>query len=64
MSPRTGAVNIKDIAITASELKEVMDPNRLRNIQEIVPHLSASEREFLMTGYTEEDWNEMFQEED
>jgi len=26
------------------------------HIQEVAPHLSASQREFIISGYTEEDW--------
>lgn len=29
-------------------------------IQNVMPHLSADDREFLMTGLTPEDWEEMF----
>jgi hypothetical protein len=29
-------------------------------IQNIVPHLSMNEREFLMTGITETEWNNTF----
>jgi hypothetical protein len=29
-------------------------------IQDAIPHLDKNEREFLMTGYTPEDWEEMF----
>lgn len=29
-------------------------------IQDAMPHLDKDEREFLMTGYTPEDWHEMF----
>jgi hypothetical protein len=29
-------------------------------IQDAMPHLDKEEREFLMTGYTPEDWNTMF----
>lgn len=31
-------------------------------IQNIVPHLSMDEREFLMTGITTEEWNNTFSE--
>ena len=33
-------------------------------IQEALPHLTADEREFLMTGITPEEWNEAFGEEE
>ena len=29
-------------------------------IQDVFPNLSASEREFLISGYTDEDWQMMF----
>ena len=29
-------------------------------IQDVMPSLSADEREFLMTGITPDEWNEMF----
>lgn len=33
-------------------------------IQDVVPHLTADEREFIMTGITKEEWDEMFPPED
>ena len=33
-------------------------------IQRALPHLSDSEREFLMTGITDEEWNKAFPEDD
>jgi hypothetical protein len=30
------------------------------NIQDAMPHLSADDREFLMTGITPEEWDETF----
>lgn len=32
------------------------------NIQNAMPHLTASEREFLMTGITDDEWNDMLTE--
>lgn len=60
-SPRTGELNTREIDITQEQLDEISKPlpNR-RIIQEIVPNLEASDREFLITGYTDEDWDEMF----
>lgn len=31
-------------------------------IQEVLPYLSPSEREFLMTGSTDDEWDEIFKE--
>jgi hypothetical protein len=33
-------------------------------IQEIFPDLSASDREFILTGITDEEWNNLFEEDD
>ena len=33
-------------------------------IQDVMPSLSADEREFLMTGITPDEWNEMFAQSD
>jgi hypothetical protein len=31
-------------------------------IQDAMPHLSADEREFIMTGITEDEWERLFPE--
>lgn len=59
-SPMTGKDNTLDLDITPEQLAEIETRGRARLIQEIVPHLSDAEREFLLTGYTQEDWNAMF----
>jgi hypothetical protein len=46
-----------DIDVTPEELQEIDKPNRRILIQNIVPHLTASEREFLMTGITDAEWD-------
>jgi 7,8-dihydro-6-hydroxymethylpterin-pyrophosphokinase len=51
-----------DIDITPEQLKSIEEWNEL--IQNTVPHLSASEREFLMSGITDEEWDEEFSDED
>jgi len=33
-------------------------------IQDAMPHLSPDEREFLMTGITPDEWNQMMSEEE
>lgn len=33
-------------------------------IQDVMPHLSADDREFLKTGITPEEWDEMWPDED
>lgn len=65
ISPRTGKENTRDLDITQEQLDEInQDPRTRRNIQDIVPHLSATDREFLQTGYTQDDWDAIFQGED
>jgi len=34
--------------------------DELRLIQQIFPNLTAAQREFVKTGYTQEDWDQMF----
>lgn len=56
-SPITGKVNTKNIPVT----KEQMD-NWIAGelIQKAMPNLTADEREFIKTGITAEEWEEMF----
>ena len=63
--PITGKINILDIPITEEQLSRV----RLRNetgeyIQNIVPDLSPSHREFLMTGIMPTTWDILYPEEE
>jgi hypothetical protein len=32
------------------------------SIQDVMPHLSADDREFLLTGITKEEWDSLFKE--
>ncbi len=52
-----------EIHITVAQAEEMASPNR-RSIQAILPHCSADEREFLMSGFTPAEWNQTFGEED
>ena len=61
-SPLTGRVNEMDIAVTQDQLDRYSRGEGL--IQDIMPDLSAEEREFIMTGYTQKDWDTMFPPED
>lgn len=56
-SPHTGKVNVMDIDVTHEQLE---DWKNEQLIQVAMPNLTASEREFIMTGYTDEDWAAMF----
>ncbi len=51
--------NTLDLNITQSQLDRVNNRHSTDEyIQDIVPNLSASEREFLITGILEETWQE------
>lgn len=54
-SPFSGKVNTMELDITPEQLE------RWRNgelIQRVFPHLTPSEREFIMTGITDDEWPE------
>lgn len=62
-STLTGNQNTMNIEITPDQLTRIenrMDSFEL--IQNIVPHLSIQDREFLMTGITNEEWIRAFGE--
>ena len=60
-SPMTGNVNVMDLPVTQEQLDEVARPPKERRlIQEIFPNLTPAQREFIKTGYTEQDWELMF----
>tara|TARA_B110001454_G_C12553087_1_gene364438 strand:- start:226 stop:441 length:216 start_codon:yes stop_codon:yes gene_type:complete len=63
-SPRTGKVNSMDLITTKKALDEYYGGTSARYVQDIFPNLTSDEREFIMTGYTPEDWDELFGEED
>lgn len=61
-SPLTGIEHTMELAITQEQLSEWQLGGGL--VQEIMPNLTPAEREFLMTGYTQADWDAMFPEGD
>ncbi len=54
----SGQENTLDLDITTEQLFRVNTGAEL--IQNIVPHLSPSDREFLITGITSEEWDKLF----
>jgi hypothetical protein len=58
-SPFTGKTNSMVLNVTQAQIDELDSPNR-RLIQQIFPNLTSAEREFVKTGYTQEDWDQMF----
>ena len=55
-SPKTGKINSM-ILDTTKELLDEYYAGSDRLVQDIFPNLNVDEREFIMTGYTVEDWN-------
>ena len=60
ISQFSGKTNTMDIPITQEQYTSFQLDNR--PIQKIFPFLSANEREFLLTGSTQEEWDKMFGE--
>lgn len=57
----SGKINTFDIPVTEEQLLS------WRNglyIQDAMPNLSDSEREFIMTGITDEEWEELYGDEE
>ena len=48
----------REIDITEEQLFRIKHTQEL--IQNVVPHLSSEDREFLITGITPEEWKELF----
>lgn len=53
----SGKLNVMDLPITIEDLVR-WESGEL--IQNVMPHLTADEREFLMTGATVEEWEAVF----
>ena len=63
ISSLTGNEHTLNINITEDELLRVENRrNSTELIQNIVPNISMEEREFLMTGITNEEWIRVFGE--
>lgn len=59
-SPFSGKHNTMDIDVTEEQLYEWKNGML---IQHAMPNLTPGEREFIMTGITDEEWNEAFPDE-
>jgi len=58
-SPLTGEIATKDINVTPAQIS-AWEGGELA--QSAFPNADTDEREFIMTGYTDYDWNAMFGE--
>ena len=61
ISPFTGKLNIMNLDVS---LEQMIRWDRGELIQDVFPNLTADEREFIKTGITPDDWNEMVGEVD
>ena len=61
-SALTGKEHTRDIPVTQAQLDAWQ--NGINLIQNIMPELTADQREFLMSGITAEEWKEAFGEEE
>ena len=57
-SPVTGVIHSQEIDVTDSQIEEWESGKDL--IQNIMPHLTPDEREFIMTGITADEWEDTF----
>ena len=57
----SGNTNVMDIDITTDQFLSWIDGSL---IQEVMPNISADEREFIMTGITPDEWDAMFGEDE
>lgn len=57
-SPLTHKITTMDLDITHEQITRWQVDHEL--IQNVMPDLTPDEREFIMTGYTAEDWKAMF----
>lgn len=62
VSPLTGKTNVMDLDIDPSTLQRWLQGEGFA--QDMFPQLSADEREFLISGYTPENWATLFDDED
>ncbi len=53
----TGNVNTMDLPITSDQLDSWMNGKLIQNA---MPHLTATQREFLITGMSEEEQNKLY----
>lgn len=56
----TGCVHTRDVNVDADALWAYLDGVDRRPVQVCFPHLSAEDREFLLTGSTPEEWAAVF----
>ena len=61
VSPVTGVTNYMEINVTEEQLDEWRGGALIQNV---LPHLTLDEREFLISGATPDDWENLFGSDD
>ena len=56
-SPISGTVNSMELPVTEAQLEAHRNGEHAQNV---FPTLSAEEREFLISGITPKEWNDLF----
>lgn len=59
----SGKLNVMDIPVTMDRLDAYLEGKGLL-IQDVFPDLTPDQREFLLTGATPQEWDELFAEEE
>ena len=59
----TGIDHTMDLPVTQAQMDEWKSPER-RHIQHIFPNLTPGQREFILSGCTEEEWDEIMKDVD
>ena len=54
----SGVTRTRDINVSPHQMYRITTKKEL--IQNVVPHLTATEREFIKTGITESEWDTLF----
>jgi hypothetical protein len=57
----TGRTAVMEINVTPEQIEQWQRSGR--NIQDALPWLTPSEREFLLSGTTDAEWDELFKDE-
>jgi hypothetical protein len=68
VSPISGVQHVMTLQMTPSQWQEIQPfidkslPKGPRFLQDILPHHAAHEREFILTGTTQQEWDKLFGE--
>ena len=63
ISPISNKEVTLDLDVTEAQMEEFDSPDR-RKIQEIFPNLNPGDREFIKSGISSDEWDELFKNED